>query len=270
MGNHPLVWQQQTLLLYTLKSTMNAIIGLLLLGISITSGNRLLLQQYVAITPAPVTPSPPIVEPVDPTVLPPPPNVVIPAPPAVVDPAAVTTVTPVVTTAPVVTAPRVTPSPTYPRAPGMLMKKLDCKLSPPNFGSCAGTTQNIYDPTLDFELLCSAQSACLGSTINFHFGPYHNPYMEELKGLWFKAELAAADATINFYHQPNYQGNKLRIAEINCDKLNSCFNTQFILGPYMELEVGDFFCGPGACTGCMIKESATDPGVPCYYYTEPI
>merc|ERR1711997_1399330 len=147
-----------------------------------------------------------------------------------------------------------------------MVKKLDCKLSPPNFGSCAGTTQNIYDPTLDFELLCSAKSSCLGSTINFHFGPYFNPYMEELKGLWFKAELAAADATINFYHQPNYQGNKLRIAEINCDKLNSCFNTQFILGPYMELEVGDFFCGPGACTGCMIKESATDPGLPCYYY----
>merc|ERR1712048_824694 len=139
---------------------------------------------------------------------------------------------------------------------------------PTNPATCAGTTQNIYDPPMDFELLCSAKSGCLGSTINFHFGPYSNPWMEELKGLWFTNGLAAADATINFIHPPDFQGNKLRIAEINCDKLNSCFNTQFILGPYIEIEMGDFWCGPGACTGCMVKESAADPGMPCYYYSD--
>jgi len=110
----------------------------------------------------------------------------------------------------------------------------------------------------------------LGSTINFHFGPYFNPYVEELKGLWFTNVLAAADATINFIHPPDWQGNKLRIGEINCDKLNSCFNTQFILGPYIEIEMGDFWCGPGACQGCMVKESLTDPGMPCYYYADAI
>jgi len=253
---------------------MKSIISLLLLGTSIASGNRLLLQQYVAITPAPtlpvappapVTPSPPVVEPIDPAVLPPPPVVPsIPVTPNVPATPATTAATPVVTVAPP------TPPPTYPQHPALALKKLECKLSPPNPMSCAGATKNIYDPSINFELLCDAQSACLGSTINFHFGPYFNPYQEELKGLWFTDVLAAADATINFHHPPNYQGNKLRIAEINCDKLNSCFNTQFVLGPYMEIEIGDFYCGPGACTGCVIKESAADPGLPCYYYTEPI
>jgi len=250
---------------------MKAIVGLLLLGTSIaTNGNRLLLQQYVpVVTPAPVIPPPPVVEPIDPAILPPPP--VVPSIP--VTPGAVTTATPVVVapSPPVSTQPAApVPPPTYPQYPGMAPKKLECKLSPPNPASCAGTTKDIYDPSIDFELLCAKNSACLGSTINFHFGPYFNPYQEELKGLWFTDVLAAADATITFNHPPNFQGNKLRIAEINCDKLNSCFNTQFILGPYMEIEIGDFFCGPGSCTGCMIKESATDPGTPCYYYTEPI
>jgi len=244
---------------------MKSIIGLLLFGAaSISSGsNRLLLQQYVAITPAPTTPvvtEPAVIAPVDPALIPEPP--VIPFGPNV----PTTVVTPATTAAP--KAP--TPPPTYPRYPGMAPKKLECKLSPPNPASCAGSTQDIFDPPMDFELLCSAKSGCLGSTINFHFGPYFSPFIEELKGLWFTNELAAADATINFIHPPGFQGNKLRIAEINCDKLNSCFNTQFILGPYMEIEAGDFWCGPGACTGCMVKESATDPGMPCYYYAEPI
>merc|ERR1711862_881854 len=78
---------------------------------------------------------------------------------------------------------------------------------------------------------------------------------------------AGAGAIININNQ---RGTDILIEEIKCVKLGSCYNTQFILGPNVQIEVGDFFCGMGSCDGCVVRQTAAGPPIPCYAFVEPI
>eukprot|EP01083_Nonionella_stella_P265389 899036_1 len=113
--------------------------------------------------------------------------------------------------------------------------------------TCAMQTISKLNPDHNWELLCDIFEGCVRSTVNINFDANTPQYMESLKGFWFTAEYAAANAVINIVN--NRPGDKIVIDEISCDKIGSCLNTQFVIGPNMELQQGDFFCAPQACQG---------------------
>eukprot|EP00483_Globobulimina_turgida_P012663 UN12686 len=142
-------------------------------------------------------------------------------------------------------------------------------MSPPDPQSCAGKISTITNPVENFEMLCDGFETCTGATLNINFSPAASPNIERIKGLWFKGEYAAAGAVINISNQRGF-GNKIMIEEIVCDKPGACMETQFIIGPNMELEIGNFYCSADACHGCSVRESMTSPPMPCYEFLEPI
>eukprot|EP01084_Bolivina_argentea_P241227 405020_1 len=248
---------------------------IVLFSVYTTFGSRLLLQTnnaWVPITPG-VEPIPPFVKPYVPA-----------EPQAPVDPVPAVPAGPVVPAVPVV--PTVPQSPQYvpidpaqPAQPGQPViphyvlppvapTKTECKESPPHPSSCAGTIQTINNPSENWELLCDGVRGCAATQFNVNFGPNANPMMESMKGFWFVNEFAAAGAIININNQR--PGDKIMIDEITCDKPGSCLNTQFIIGTMMELDIGNFYCAPQACGGCVVKESLIDPGLPCTAYADPI
>jgi len=252
-------------------------------------GNRLLLQggvpQFIPIVPTTVAPvvTPAATAPANPVETAPANPVVTPFVPPTV-----TAVQPIQPPAPPA-PPSVTAfvPPTMPGVPGVpavtaftppawqqvaAPPKLECIESAPHKASCAGQIKTINNPSMNFELLCKGYAACAGTTININLNQYALMNVQEpvLKGFWFTADYAGAGATININNQR--PGNKVQIEEIKCDKLGACYNTQFIIGDRIEIEVGDFFCGPmgQGCLGCRVKESPTDPGYPCSAFVEPI
>jgi len=143
---------------------------------------------------------------------------------------------------------------------------LECKYPPPEPNTCAGQIKTITNPSQNFEVLCNSYAGCAGATINVEL-PANGLYIEALKGFFFTHEWAGSGAIININNQ---RGADVLIEEVKCIKLGSCHNTQFILGANVQIEVGDFFCGLGSCDGCVVRQTAAGPPVPCYAFVEPI
>jgi len=117
-------------------------------------------------------------------------------------------------------------------------------------------TKTITNPENGFALICENGGSCEAAEFTFNF----DTNIRYLDGFMFKGEGSGKGATININ---NNQVNTVEIDNIYCIAQDSCKDTTFVTGT--NVEIGDIFCYPGTCDGCIITidNSPSTQGIPC-------
>jgi len=121
---------------------------------------------------------------------------------------------------------------------------------------CMGETRTIVNPVSGFLFECKNERSCVDAVFTIamtrdvtHLGPIKISGME-----------AGKDATFIIDNQQGEWTN-VGVQYIECSGIFSCDGTTFISGDYVTFN--RVICAKDACNGCLIKQHATDIGVPC-------
>lgn len=123
-------------------------------------------------------------------------------------------------------------------------------------GLCAMATQQIINPQNGFYMFCTDR-ACTNTQFTISLTQNQAP-VDTFFGFMFQGERAAAGATILI---DNMQTGNLDLGTIQCQGLNACADTQFIMG--YATSITAVTCGPGACPNCMVKTTMNSSPWPC-------
>eukprot|EP01083_Nonionella_stella_P065253 170801_1 len=124
--------------------------------------------------------------------------------------------------------------------------------------ACASQVSTVTNPRNGFEFICSDVSSCMAATFTLELTHDIGKPTSKLGKFIFSGEYAAQGATFII---DNDQAIDMAVELVECAGPMSCYGTTFVLKGSVYIE--KFVCAPGACEGCVIKQTSGAAGVPC-------